>query len=89
MVDIVSDNLTAGGSNYGPAVASTENAADYYKSAVCGILAWGVDVFYFEAFDESWKPDTKGDNGQMQDEKHWGAMTADRKPKFDLSCPKH
>ncbi|KAF7137117.1 hypothetical protein CNMCM5793_007181 [Aspergillus hiratsukae] len=80
---------TTGGTDYGPAVASTENAADYYKSAVCGILAWGVDVFYFEAFDESWKPETKGDNGQMQDETHWGAFTADRKAKFDLTCPKH
>ncbi|EAW07706.1 1,3-beta-glucanosyltransferase Bgt1 [Aspergillus clavatus NRRL 1] len=79
---------TTGGSNYGPAVASTENAATYYQSAVCGILDWGIDVFYFEAFDEAWKPDTKGDNGEMQDEKHWGAFSADRKVKFDLKCNK-
>lgn len=83
-----SNILTAGGSNYGPAVASTENAATYYQSAVCGILDWGIDVFYFEAFDEAWKPDTKGDNGEMQDEKHWGAFSADRKVKFDLKCNK-
>lgn len=51
------------------------------------MLAWGVDVFYFEAFDESWKPLSKGDNGQMMDETHWGMFTADRKPKFDASCP--
>ncbi|KAH1327136.1 hypothetical protein KXW98_001951 [Aspergillus fumigatus] len=81
---------TTGGTNYGPAVASTANAADYYKSAVCGMLAWGVDVFYFEAFDESWKPKTKGDNGEMQDETHWGAFTADHplvSSANSASCP--
>ena len=52
------------------------------------MLAWGVDVFYFEAFDESWKPLSKGDNGQMMDETHWGLFTADRKPKFDTTCKK-
>jgi glucan 1,3-beta-glucosidase len=52
------------------------------------MLAWGVDAFYFEAFDESWKPDSVGDNGKAMDEKHWGLYTADRKVKFDTSCPK-
>jgi glucan 1,3-beta-glucosidase len=52
------------------------------------MLAWGVDLFYFEAYDESWKPDSTGDNGQAMDEKHWGLYTADRKSKFDTSCPK-
>ena len=79
---------TAGGSNYGAAVAKTENAERYWKESVCGMLAWGVDVFYFEAFDESWKPLSKGDNGQMMDETHWGLFTADRKPKFDTTCKK-
>lgn len=79
---------TAGGSNYGAAVAKTENAERYWKESVCGMLAWGVDVFYFEAFDESWKPLSKGDNGQMMDETHWGLFNADRKLKFDATCPK-
>lgn len=78
---------TDGGSNYGASMAGTGNAERYWKEGVCGILAWGVDVFYFEAFDESWKPASKGDNGQMMDEKHWGLYTADRKPKFNTSCP--
>ena len=50
------------------------------------MLAWGVDVFYFEAFDEPWKPASIGDNGQAADETHWGMYTADRKPKFEVSC---
>lgn len=69
-------------------MAGTANAERYWKESVCGILAWGVDVFYFEAFDESWKPESKGDNGQMMNEKNWGLLTADRKPKFDMACPK-
>ena len=51
------------------------------------MLAWGVDLFYFEAYDESWKPNSVGDNGQAMDEKHWGLFTADRTSKFDMSCP--
>ncbi|ODM16921.1 hypothetical protein SI65_07886 [Aspergillus cristatus] len=80
---------TDGGSDYGEAKAGTKNAEQYWKQGVCGMLAWGVDVFYFEAFDESWKPLSKGDNGQMMDETHWGLFTADRKLKFDISCPKN
>ena len=51
------------------------------------MLEWGVDVFYFEAFDEPWKPDSVGDNGQAMDETHWGLYTANRQVKFDTSCP--
>ena len=43
---------TDGGTNYGPAIASTANAATFYSQGVCGMLDWGVNVFYFEAFDE-------------------------------------
>lgn len=50
------------------------------------MLAWGVNLFYFEAFDEPWKPDSIGDNGQPADEKHWGAMTSTRGTKFSLKC---
>ncbi|KAL4905998.1 hypothetical protein BDW74DRAFT_177687 [Aspergillus multicolor] len=70
---------TDGGSDYGAAKASTKSAEKYYKNAVCAMLTWGIDVFYFEAFDESWKPDSKGDNGEVKDEKHWGLFTDDRK----------
>jgi len=77
---------TDGGSNYGAAAAGTNNAAEFYKKGVCGMLEWGVSVFYFEAFDEPWKPNSVGDSGQAMDEKHWGLYTADRQIKFDTSC---
>ena len=52
------------------------------------MLEWGVNVFYFEAFDEPWKPTSVGDNGAAADETHWGAMNADRSLKagFPLQC---
>ncbi|BCS25884.1 1,3-beta-glucanosyltransferase Bgt1 [Aspergillus puulaauensis] len=78
---------TDGGSDYGKAKASTENAKKYYKNAVCPLLNWGIDVFYFEAFDETWKPDSTGDNGKPMDETHWGLFTDKRTAKFDTSCP--
>ena len=43
---------TDGGSDYGAAKASTQNAATFYSQGVCGMLDWGISVFYFEAFDE-------------------------------------
>ncbi|KAL9112219.1 MAG: hypothetical protein Q9187_007803, partial [Circinaria calcarea] len=45
-----------GGSNYGAAVASTKNAQSFFQEGVCAALDWGFNVFYFEAFDEPWKP---------------------------------
>jgi glucan 1,3-beta-glucosidase len=50
------------------------------------MLAWGFNVFYFEAFDEPWKPDAIGLNGVIDDETHWGAMNADRSLKWPLNC---
>lgn len=52
------------------------------------MLTWDVDVFAFEAFDETWKPVSVGDNGEAKDETHWGVFNADRTQKYDLSCPK-
>ena len=75
-----------GGTDYEDAVAGTDNAKLFHDQGVCGMLAWGVDTFYFEAFDEPWKPDSVGDNGDKADEKHWGMFTADRKPKFKGGC---
>lgn len=77
---------TDGGSNYGAAIAGTDNAKTYFQSAICGMLAWDVNLFYFEAFDEPWKPDSIGDDGKPADEKHWGAMTSSRGKKFSLKC---
>lgn len=77
---------TDGGSSYGPAQASTDDAAKFWKSGVCGMKAWGMDLFFFEAFDEPGKPDSVGQDGKPADEKHWGAYTVDGKAKFDMSC---
>ncbi|KAL6239931.1 hypothetical protein BDW75DRAFT_248691 [Aspergillus navahoensis] len=78
---------TDGGSDYGAAKASTEFGEKYYKNAVCAMLTWGIDVFYFEAFDESWKPDSKGDNGEDKDEKHWGLDQTVSSPNSARSPP--
>jgi glucan 1,3-beta-glucosidase len=74
------------GSKYQAATPSVSNALTFYKQGVCGALAWGVNVFYFEAFDEPWKPLSKGQDGSVADETHWGAYDATRKSKFDLTC---
>ena len=78
--------ISDGGTDYEAAKAGTSNAATFWSSGVCGMLDWGVDMFYFEAFDEPTKADATGQDGQAEDEKHWGAMTVDRTTKFSLSC---
>lgn len=75
-----------GGSNYGAATAGTKNAQTFFREGVCAALDWGFNVFYFEAFDEPWKPASVGDDGTSANENHWGAFTADRKQKFPLTC---
>jgi len=75
-----------GGSSAGAAIAGTQNEAQYWKSAVCALLDWGVDLFWFEAFDEPDKPDAIGDDGNVASEKYWGSFTSDRTPKFDMHC---
>ena len=74
------------GTAYESAQPGTDNAKTYYHSAVCGITAWGVNTFVFEAFDEPWKPVSIGQNGEVADETHWGVWNADRSSKYDLSC---
>lgn len=77
---------TDGGTDYGAATAGTDHAKTYWQQGVCAILNWGFNVFYFEAFDEPWKPTSVGKDGSAQDETHWGAMNADRSKKFSLAC---
>jgi glucan 1,3-beta-glucosidase len=67
-------------------VPSVQNAQTYFKSAICGMLSWGVNVFVFEAFDEPWKPASIGQNGQPEDETHWGLWNADRSTKYSFGC---
>ncbi|GMM33412.1 glucan 1,3-beta-glucosidase [Saccharomycopsis crataegensis] len=71
------------GSAYESATPNTSNAAQYWQDAVCGIRAWGINVISFEAFDESWKPDTSGTNDV---EKYWGVFDSSRNLKYKLTC---
>lgn len=77
---------TAVGTDYGEAKGGLENAAAFYANGFCSLIDWGFNAFYFEAFDEPWKPSSIGDNGKAADETTWGAMTTDRKTKFSLKC---
>jgi len=77
---------TDGGTNYQAATAGTQNAGTFFQSGVCGMLDWGVDVFYFEAFDEPSKANSVGSDGSAENEQHWGALTSDRATKFSMSC---
>jgi len=74
------------GDNYEQAVPGTDSAKTFWQKGVCGILDWGVNVFFFEAFDETWKPVSVGQDGSVADETHWGAWNADRTAKWDISC---
>ncbi|KAF2748101.1 glycoside hydrolase family 17 protein [Sporormia fimetaria CBS 119925] len=77
---------TAVGTDYDAAKGGLENAESFFKNGFCSLIDWGFNAFYFEAFDEPWKPASVGDNGKAIDETTWGAWTADRKQKFDLRC---
>ena len=74
------------GNKYGNAVPGVTSAQKYWKTAICAARTWGINVFYFSAFDEPWKPDSVGEDGTAADESGWGAWTYDREVKFDLSC---
>lgn len=71
------------GTNFESADPTLENAKNYWQEAICAIRAYGINVAVFEAFDESWKPNTSGTSDV---EKHWGVFDANNKVKYDLSC---
>ena len=75
-----------GGTDYGIAEASDENAETFFQEGACAALGWGYNVFLFEAFDEPWKPESIGDTGKVSNEKHWGFYTTERGPKFSTKC---
>lgn len=72
--------------HYGSAQGGLENAKQFYQKGFCALIDWGFSAFYFEAFDEPWKPKSVGLSGHAADETTWGAMDADRKAKFSLMC---
>ncbi|KXH68078.1 glycosyl hydrolase family 17 [Colletotrichum salicis] len=74
------------GAKYQQAIPGQDNAQAFYDSGVCGMVNWGFNVFFFEAFDEPWKPHAIGEDGSEAPETHWGAMKADRAAKYPLRC---
>ncbi|GAV29064.1 hypothetical protein PMKS-002543 [Pichia membranifaciens] len=70
------------GSNFGASVPSVENAQTFWKEGVCAMRGWGVNTFVFEAFDESWKPETSGSSV----EPYWGVFDDTRSLKYSLNC---
>ncbi|TDZ17994.1 Glucan 1,3-beta-glucosidase [Colletotrichum orbiculare MAFF 240422] len=69
------------------------NASSYFLDNIAQALArqagpvkWGFNVFFFEAFDEPWKPHAISEEGFEAPEVHWGGMTADRRAKYPLKC---
>lgn len=64
------------GKAVGAAVPSSENAKRYFKDIVKWSKKNKVDVFYFSAFDESWKETFEGEAG-----KHWGIFSEEGKSK--------
>lgn len=87
-------NWPSDGAKFEVSVPSVENAAAYWKDAICGMLNWGVNVFVFELFDEphkesaavEGKEDQKGEKEENV-EKFWGVFEEGAtKPKFDLTC---
>jgi glucan 1,3-beta-glucosidase len=66
-----------------------DNAETYWNQVICGMLAWGYNIIYFEAFDEPAKAPRIGKNGKPIMETYWGAMSVSRADKFPLTCGKN
>ncbi|KAK9474473.1 glycoside hydrolase superfamily [Dipodascopsis tothii] len=72
------------GQSYESSIPSVDNAATFWQESICAIRAWGINTLVFEAFDETWKPETSGVEGTEQ---HWGLFAEDGvSPKYSLSC---
>nr|XP_036580803.1 glycosyl hydrolase family 17 [Colletotrichum truncatum]KAF6788875.1 glycosyl hydrolase family 17 [Colletotrichum truncatum] len=90
VVTVVNKPLRLGwpseGAKYQHALPGFENAEAFYSEGVYGMIRWGFNVFFFEAFDEPWKPHAIGEDGSEAPEGHWGGMKADRSAKYPLRC---
>jgi exo-beta-1,3-glucanase (GH17 family) len=60
------------GDQIGEAVPSLENASRYFSNSISWARANNVSLFYFEAFDESWKAQFEGPQGAC-----WGVWDAE------------
>jgi len=58
--------------------ASEDSQRRYYRELEGWATTTNTTVFFFEAFDETWKGDP---NNPLGAEKHWGLFNADRTPK--------
>jgi sugar (glycoside-pentoside-hexuronide) transporter len=65
------------GSAFHGAVPSVEGAMQYFVDTCEWAARDGVEVFYFEAFDEAWKVGAEGDVGA-----YWGLWDKDGRPKY-------
>ncbi len=65
------------GTPEGGAVPSFENAIKYFVDTFRWAESEGIEVFYFSAFDESWKVGAEGDVGA-----YWGLWDKDGNPKY-------
>jgi exo-beta-1,3-glucanase (GH17 family) len=59
------------------AVPTLDNAMKYLLNTYQWAEEDGIEIFYFAAFDESWKVDAEGDVGA-----YWGIWDATGKPKY-------
>lgn len=61
--------------------ASEEKQARYFRELFDWSATMNITTFFFEAFDEDWKPDGNPYLNPLGAEKHWGLFTVDRKAK--------
>jgi len=73
------------GLSYEDAVPGLANAQEYLNLLVCWFHANDIGYFWFEAFDEPYKPDTSGLN--LDVEPYFGVYTQDRVPKAGITLP--
>jgi exo-beta-1,3-glucanase (GH17 family) len=65
------------GESLGAAVPGYENALKYFINAQTWSQTEGIEMFYFAAFDESWKVDAEGTVGAF-----WGLWDQHEQLKF-------
>lgn len=64
-----------------PENVNEQNQKMYYEDLMTWSESNQVLVFFFEAFDESWK----GSSDPLEPEKHWGLFKIDRTPKIAVA----
>jgi exo-beta-1,3-glucanase (GH17 family) len=69
--------LRPNGRGIDPEHVSEENQAIYFQDLMTWADKERILVFFFEAFDETWK----GSPEPLEPEKHWGVYKIDRTPK--------